>query len=196
MRPTVDKLRRFSLGASLALIAYNAAGIQLKAGETTTIMGVPFEIARPDLLGIAFSMATAYGLIRFIYYGVMLGHSPARRRKDVLHRLHAVGEHGTYRGSVFIGPVEFETTPSLSAYSEVQVELRRVLNAFPKVGKHRATGDVVYDRSMTDEGLPWGSYRATIRVPVICRVAAVVQDIDYLLPVWFSAIALLSASLL
>src|SRR3989442_15402457 len=104
MTPDIERLRRFGLIIALILISYAAAGIELERGAKVSVLGLPFVIRRPELLSLGLMLASAYALVRFYYYGFMLSHSPQRRRKDLLHKLHGHGGYGTYKGSVFFGP--------------------------------------------------------------------------------------------
>src|ERR1700674_147913 len=142
MTADLDRLRRFALGAGLVLIAYASAGVELEAGAKVSLLGVPFFIRRPELLRLGLVLASAYGLVRFYYYGFMLEHSPQRRRKDLLHKLHGRGGHGIYKGSVFFGPATYSTTPSTPDLLAVETQLREIVDAFPKVWRARVSGKI------------------------------------------------------
>src|SRR5712692_11892 len=188
--PDIDRLRRFALGVALVLVSYAAAGIHLDSGAKASVFGIAFTITNPELLPLGLILASCYALARFYYYGIMLTSSPYRIRKDLLHGLHADGGRGIYAGSVFFGPSKYSTTPQTRDKEAAREQLRKTVEAFPKVGKWRATGEVNANRGVDDEGDDYVSYCAEISIPLSCRIAAIVQDIDYTAPVWGNLCAL------
>lgn len=188
--PDIEKLRRFSLVAALALIFYSAAGISLEPGAKASVLGIPFIIKNPDLLLVGFLLASTYGLVRFYYYAIMLNDSPHRNRKDLLHKLHAKDGYGNYNGSVFFGPSEYSTTPMVHEHSEVEDELKSVVGAFSKIGRSRVFGEIKSHQGCDDDGELYCVFYAEIKIPLACRMAAIAQDIDYTAPIWANLIAL------
>src|SRR5262245_22392127 len=106
MTPDLDRLRRFAIGAAVVLILYSLAGVELEQNAKATVFGIPFVIRRRDLLPAGLMLVCVYALVRFYYYGMMLAHSPQRRRKDLLYRSYSWEKHGDkpYTGSVFFWP--------------------------------------------------------------------------------------------
>lgn len=191
MSPDIERLRKFSLATALLLFAYVAAGVTLPTGAQVSVLGIPFVIARPEYLLRALILASVYGLVRYFYYGVMLHDTPHRRRKDLLGKLHPSGGHGTYGGSVFFGPSTYSTTPSTPDRASVEEELENVIESFPKVWSLRATGTIEHQMVCDVDSEPYPIFSANITVPVICRLTALMQDIDYTAPVWLNLLAFL-----
>jgi hypothetical protein len=194
MTPDLERLRRFALGAALVLISYSAAGIELNPGAQVTLFGLPFLIHRPELLPLGLALASVYGLARFYYYGLMLSHSPQRRRKDLLHRLHAEGGRGTYAGSVIFGPAHYCTTPLIHDKAVAEASLHELIAVFPKVWKIRAHGMVEPVHITDEDGEERTLWEANVTIPFSCRLAALVQDLDYTAPVWLNMGALTLAA--
>ncbi|MCK9392168.1 MAG: hypothetical protein M0Q01_11460 [Syntrophales bacterium] len=196
MIPDLEKIRRFALGTGLILIAYVAAGVDLEAGAKVSMLGIPFIIQRPELLPAGLILASVYGLFRFYYYGFMLGTSPHRHRKNVLHKLHAEvpGSQGTYKGSIFLGPEVYSTTPSTSERPDAETQVHGIINTFPKIGSVIPTGKVKGYHITDEDGDDHISYEAQVTIPSACRIAALLQDLDYAAPIWLNAAALVLAA--
>ena len=82
MDTDLEKLRRFCIAVALVLITYELADISISSNAEVKIFDVPFTVKRSDLLPIGIVMASLFGMIRFIYYGHMIGPSPYRKRRD------------------------------------------------------------------------------------------------------------------
>lgn len=190
MTPDLDRLRKFSLIVAVILISYAAAGVQPESGGKASFLGLPLVIQNPALLPIGLALASFYSLVRFCYYGVMLSNTPHRRRKDLFHKLHGQGGHGTYRGSVFLGPTTYSTTQSTRMRSDAQAQLEEIINAFPIVGKFRVSGKVEGYPTSDEDGEPGYAFYAEITIPRLSKFAALIQDIDYLAPIWLNFVAL------
>jgi|CXWL01.1.fsa_nt_gi hypothetical protein len=190
MIPELEKLRRFSLAVGLILISYVIAGIELEAGAKVSVLGLPFTIQRPELLPLSLALASFYGLVRFYYYGFMLAQSPHRHRKDLLHKLHGKGTHGTYMGSAFMGPAEYSTTPEISDRAAVEAQLNELINAFPKVLNFKPSGKVESNRGIEGNGETYVVYSAEVTIPFLCRIAAAMQDLDYFAPIGVNIVVL------
>jgi hypothetical protein len=193
MTPDIERLRKFSLLSALVLIGYVAAGVQLQPGAQISVLGVPFIISRPEFLPLALILTSCYGLIRWFYYAMMLNHSPHRRRKDLLEKMHPEGGRGTYKGSVFFGPSIYSTTPSTPNRADAEKEIVEVVGVFPKVWNIRAKGTIESQMVCDDVGEPYAIFEAKIAVPIACRLAAFLQDLDYTAPFWLNLCALLWA---
>ncbi|MBI3373529.1 MAG: hypothetical protein HY017_17525 [Betaproteobacteria bacterium] len=190
MTPDLERLRRFGLIVALVLISCAAAGVELDREAKFSLLGLPFIVRRPDLILLGLILASVYASVRFIYYGVMLMHSPQRRRADMFHQLHGYGGYGTRTGSIFFGPAKYETTPLTNDRDAVEKQLRQIVDAFPKVWKFRAKGHIEAQQFADDGGELHAAYSAQITIPFACRTAAFIEDIDYTMPIWLNMLAL------
>jgi len=189
----LNKLRRFALGAGLVLLSYSVAAIRLEDGKAS-LFGVPFLIGRPEFLPFGLILASVYGLLRYYYYGLMLPPgSPYRHRKDLLSKLQAKCRTGKYKGSVYFGPSRLCTTPTRQQ-EEIEKQTKEIIEAFPKLAGRRVSADVKqYDQrayKFDESGKECLAYEAEISIPILCRIAAFLQDIDYTLPIWVNIFAL------
>lgn len=125
----------------------------------------------------------------------MLSDSPHRIRKDALHKLHAEGGYGTYKDSAFLGPSNFSTTPMRPKYNEVKSEVKLVVKVFPKTGRKRAVGKIKSHQVVDDNEKIYTVFFAEIEIPLVCRFAAIAQDLDYIAPIWANLIALTMVAL-
>ena len=85
----------------------------------------------------------------------------------------------------------------MAKLSDREVMQQRVAefgNAFPKFAGGRASAMLVateeYDPERTDSK-EYALYSANVTIPRRCRLAAILEDIDYTSPVWVNAVALL-----
>ena len=162
MTPDLQKLRRFALAIGLVLITYSVAGVELAADETVHPLGFPFKISRPELLPIGLMLASAYGLLSFLYYGTMLTESPARKRSRYRSFVRAVVTEE--------GRVEF---------------INRFHSTFPRVYKKHVKV------SIKVPGYVGGSYLVEdVQIPWIVNFVARLEEINYLAPIWINVIAL------
>lgn len=186
--PELTKLRRFALATGLVLLSYSVAGIELKPGAEASLFGVPFVIIRPELLPFGLVLASVYGLLRFYYYGLMLSDSPYRYRKDLLSKLQVKDQTGRYKGSVY-------KTASESDREHLERQTKTIIEAFPKFAGRRVSDNVksvnvnVHKVGPANGGEHY-FYEAEITIPRWCRLIALVEDIDYTLPIWLNIVAL------
>jgi len=186
----IDKLRKFALIAALMLVSYSSAGIKLEPNARASLFGIPFIISNPELLSLGLVLLSLYGLLRYYYYGHMLSASPYRKRKELLCSLMVEGGQ-LYRGSAFWGPSSF-SIPILEKRRSIEDRMDEFIKAFPRVGKYKLN----YKINSTTYGDPEGeefytAHGAKVTIPLICRFAAIVQDIDYSAPVWANLGALI-----
>lgn len=179
--PDLQRLRRFALASALALLTYTLAAITLDPEATVSPLGVRFRIGRPELLPVGLALATLYGMIRFYYYGMMLGTSPYRKRRDVLDSL-AESTADKKKASMYCVSTTLDTVGYLEA-DKVDAQTGEILGLFPKF----ARGRVRVDRTGTSNH----QLKATITIPRRCHIAALFEDLDYTAPVWFSLLALM-----
>lgn len=190
MTPDVTSLRKFSLVVALILISFSVAGIQLDPSGKASVLGLPFLIQSPKLLAIGLVLASCYGLLHFFYYGVMLSSTPHKSRMEFLHNLHAHGLPGTYSGSVYFGPSRYSTTPSIRDRRAVEEELEEIIGVFPSIGMFRPAGSIEGYEGVDDDGEYYRAFHAEIEIPLPCRLAALIQDVDYILPIPLNIAAL------
>lgn len=184
------RIRRFALIAAVLLLLYSAAGVQVIESGNLAPLGVPVRVLNPSIIVWGLVILSLVGLIRFLYYGLMLHRSPYRVRREILHALHAEDGMGVYRGSVFFGPDRFSTTPLTNDRSDVEVEVSRLLDAFPGFGTRRPKANIKPVHLTDDDGEPYTTWEAEIEIPRVSRLAAALQDIDYTAPVWANLLAL------
>jgi hypothetical protein len=201
----LNRLRRFSLAVGLILITYLLAGINVEPNSGISAFGVPFRIARPDLLPVGLAIASFCAAVRFHYYGLMLATSPHRKRRDLLDGLtehheehHRPGKPvklGPFTSGsalpMYWGPRKFGVSPW--HYDRQLMERRAASfeNAFPKFWGGRATVEVVQDTFHDEDGDEHPSYNLDIIIPRRCRAAALFEDTEYTARIWLNVIALL-----
>jgi hypothetical protein len=65
-------------------------------------------------------------------------------------------------------------------------------NAFPKFGRARASAKVINQEFTDSDGDERQHYCVEVTIPRRCRIAALLEDIDYTAPVWLNLAAILS----
>jgi hypothetical protein len=201
----LEKLRRFGLTTGLVLLTYVLAGIRVEPNARVSPLGFDFEIMRPDMLPIGLAVAAFAAMVRFYYFGHLLGTSPYRRRRDLVDGL--IAHHDEYiragklvksgpfaKGRqipMYWGPRKFSISPWRTDPEVMDARRRAFDNAFPRFAGARASAMVTEDTSYTDNGDDYQIYSVDVTIPRRCRVAAVLEDIDYSSPVWINAAALL-----
>ena len=198
--PGIEKLRRFALAVGLILLTYSLAGISMKPDSEISVIGLTFKVSRPELLPVGLVIASLYSMIRFYYYGFMLKKSPYRLRRDAIEGLINLGPsfRRSLRGlkrkrvSVYFGSIkEFESRTWDEDRTKVEAYVADFPNIFPKFAGARASAILKYDQSRDEDGEPAGiGYTATVSIPLWCRLAAMVQDIDYFLAIGLNVISL------
>lgn len=194
--PGIERLRRFALTIGLVLLTYSLAGISMKPDSGISIIGLTFQVSRPELLPVGLVIASIYASIRFIYYGFMLKKSPYKLRRDAIDGLRNPRPRlrGTKRKrvSIYFGPIkEFDSLVWDEDKKKVQEYVDNFPNIFPKFARARASARLTWDQGHDEDGEPTGMYySAKVSIPVSCRMAAIVQDIDYFLPIGLNLISL------
>ena len=176
MTPDLQKLRRFALAIALVLITYSLAGVELQIDSEIRPFGLPFKIARPELLPIGLMVASLYALLLFWYYGVMRVATPwgARlywRRKR--GKLNPSKEH------------------SGLTRSDVRRQTEQVSSIFPRVFRWRA--DLTY-LPLSDAFAADRPVLAEIIIPWPVRIASRLDEVNYSAPIWLNGIALILAT--
>jgi hypothetical protein len=201
--PDIEKLRRFALTIALITLTYSVAGISLKPDSGISVIGLTFQVSRPLFLPIGLVIASFCSLIRFYYYGLMLKKSPYRVRRDVIDGLHCadsryIGRRKTWRGivkrkpvPVYFGPTEFTASIYESDRTKVEAYIASFPEACPKFARARPSLKIQGSESFTEDGEPDGvMYTAKVVIPIRCRIAAIIQDIDYSSPIWLNSISI------
>lgn len=191
----LEKLRRFALLAGLALLTYVAAGVAVD--PKLAAFGVSFTIARPEWLPVALVVSSSWGTIRYWYYGMMLGASPYRVRRDAIDALFVESPNpplgATPKGAtvwMYFGPRTFRSSPWTPSRQDQARNADTLTRMFPKFLRARVTAKVVRREGYDDEGREVAYYAIEVTIPKRCRVGAAVEDFDYALPVTLNAVAL------
>lgn len=188
----IGKLRRFALIVGLITLTYSVAGISLRPEAGVSLAGLTFKISRPGLLPVGIVLASLYATLRFYYYGFMLYKSPYSVRRGVLDGLYCF--EGPYIGRrkipMYFGPTEFETKLSDEDSCKIQQYIDTFPDAFPRFARAKPSLQLQQELAQTTEGDPVTMHSAKVVIPIACRLAAIVQDIDYSLPVWLNLISL------
>ena len=196
MVPELYKLRRFALGIGLVLLSYSLAGIGLEPGGKASLFGIPFVIGRPELLPLGLIIASFYGLFRFYYYGIMLRDSPRHYRRTILSTLYPIEQKDKDRIFVYFGTSRFRALSSFSNRDRAKVYAKKVTEAFPKfAGKKVSTKIMPYQGYDEEKNKEYIYYNLNLVIPRWCKIAAIIQDIDYLSPIWLNVVALVLAIL-
>lgn len=198
--PGIERLRRFALTIGLVLLTYSLADISMKPDSEVSVMGIPFKVGRPELLPVGLVIASLYSMIRFYYYGFMLKKSPYRLRRDAIEGLFNLGPsfRPSLRGlkrkrvSVYFASIkEFKSRTWDEDRNKVEAYVADFPNIFPKFAGARASARLTWEQGHDEDGEPTGTYySAKVSIPVKCRLAAIVQDIDYFLPIGLNLISL------
>ena len=194
MDTDLEKIRRFALAAALILISYVVAGIRVDPNAHISPLGIPFVVKRSGLLPIGIALACLFSMVRFVYYGHMLGTSPYRKRRNLIDGLLVNAEDGPFpKGEtiwMFWGPRKFGLP--VSEWDRAAVEKRAAAfdNAFPKFLWGRASATVLSRRGYNDQDEEYTTYNIDVVIPIRCRAAALFEDLDYSAPVWVSLLAL------
>jgi hypothetical protein len=184
------RLRRFALASGLVLVVWALAGVSIGAEPQLNVVGLPLVVARADLLPIGLAIATCYAALRYFYYAVSYGPSPYRTRRDLLDKFRGRPSPRTHGGyptpGTYLGKLyDIEASPSTDDRGQMEKLASDVSNAFPKFGFARVVANVKGEPSYTNDGESYISYTVEATIPVRCRLAAIVQDVDYTAPVWF-----------
>ncbi len=190
--PNIGKLRRFALVVGLITLTYSVAGISLRPEAGVSLAGLTFKISRPGLLPVGIVLASLYAMVRFYYYGFMLYKSPYSVRRGILDELYCFERPyiGGKRIPMYFGPTEFETKLSDEDSCKIRQYIDAFPDAFPRFAKAKPSFQLQQELAQTTEGDPVTMYSGKVVIPIACRLAAIVQDIDYSLPVWLNLVSL------
>jgi hypothetical protein len=192
--PDIEKLRRFSLVVALITLTYSVAGISLVPDPGISVIGLTFKVSRPNLLPIGLVLASIYAVIRFYYYGFMLKKSPYRFRRNIIDNLHCSKRQyirGRKKVPTYFGPTEFHASLWVPDKAEVKAYIENFPDAFPKFALARPSMNINSKEVFTEDGDSRGMrYDVQVVIPVRCRLAAIIQDIDYSSPIWLNLVSL------
>ena len=187
MTPDLDKLRRFALVIGLILITYSVAAVELDTAETIEPLGLPLKINDPVYLGIGLVIASFWGMVRFLYYGVYKKQSPGRIRRNRLAKL----RHG----------LSGEDKPRFQSEKDAERYADNFRELFPRLPGFRitATTEPVVMTIQTNLGEAGAEYRSenefgrvvtNVKIPFIFHLAAWIEGADYFAPIWLNIVAL------
>jgi hypothetical protein len=164
--PDLNQLRRFALAMGLLLLTSIIAGVTLDGDLRVSPFGIPFRIARPDLVPLGLALAAVYGLARYYYYGIMLAVSPYRARRDVLDELHAEGARPNAKVGVYLGPTKFSSRVWTDERDKVERLAERLPAVFPKFVGARASARVSGSRHVDEDGDSYVTWGVEAVIPV------------------------------
>lgn len=180
MIPDLQKLRRFSLALGVILFSFAVMGLKpvvTKEGETRINLPlIDFRIDKPNLIPIGIALGSAWGMVLYWYYGLMIQRAPWRHRREILSN-HKLSSDENYSVTF---PSEAEADHFLNQLSEI---FPRFLNreTITEVGIVR--GPVVMDDRHEGVHVVFGLSGRQ-------RFAAWFQDFDFYSPIWVNTIAL------
>lgn len=190
----IQRLRHFALGTSLSLLTYVAAGVSINTPMAISAFGVPIQIQRPELLPIALALASFYATYRYCYFAVMLGSSLYRVRRDILDGLYTDQppiKLGPFpRASTYFGPAKFTSSPWYDDHGLVKKQAEAVRRAFPKFAGARVTAEPIHNETTDEDGTERLSWAVSCHIPARCRLACLIEDFDYTLPILLNVFTL------
>ena len=161
--PDLDKLRRFSLAIGMILLVYSLAGVKIQSPAQISPLGIPLEISHPEYLPVGLILASLYAAIKFFYYGVIRSNTPAFTRRTFIKSVESSIPTGQY-----------------------EVSISDVLGTFP----------LVFGKLPTIRYSPNADRKSkcgVLKIPWQSKVVCWLENADYLAPIWFSAIVVLTA---
>lgn len=91
----------------------------------------------------------------------------------------------------YFGPTEFTASLWVSNRAKAEAYIAKFPEAFPKFALARPSLKIEGSESYTEDGDSAGMmYNVQVVIPIRCRMAAIVQDIDYSSPIWLSLVSL------
>jgi len=169
-----DQIRKFCLTMALILITFVLADIAIGQKVEIKPYDLPLEIRRTDLLPVGIAIACFVSMLRFIYYGLLLGISPYRKRLNILRRWNLLLEG---QGVYLFRPYEIRNVGEI----EIDAFNNTIAGAFP-----RFLGAKAGVKFKTKNGKTTSYFVIPRRV----KVATFFEDIDYFAPIWLSLFAL------
>ena len=181
------RMRRFAFTTGLALLTYVIAGVSIPAPASVSAFGLRVQIQQPGLLPIALALAALYASMRYYYYALMLADGPFRRRRNLLDGLVFEGppiKVGPFPSAgTYFGPSKLSTTPSYHDHKIVAEQAEMLRKAFPKFLGGRVKAKPEYSETTDDEGNTEPIWSVACEIPARCRLACLLEDLDYVLPI-------------
>ncbi len=171
------------------VLTWSVAGLALESPARLAPLGLPLVISRPELLPAGLAVAALYAAARYHYYALMLGTSPFRVRRDLLDKLWAEGQYRPGKARTYWGPIKFASSRSYSHRDEAQRLADSIIPAYPKFARARVKASTRGESQIDQDGEEYTAWHVDVQIPVRCRVAAFLEDLDYSAPVWFSLLA-------
>jgi len=159
----INKIRRFSLFLSLLLIIYVTTGIHLKENELN-ILSNKFSFDKHWLIPLIFFFFSLYGILRFIYYGVVANIHPIQARKILLDDK---------------GPVEgWDEIKSEGGAQKAEFDIKRRQLFNQQVAKY-------FPGITVRKGDKWQE-----QITFFTKLKYCLHDIDYYAPIWVGLISI------
>jgi hypothetical protein len=185
----LDRLRKLPLASAVILLTWSLAGISFVMPTHMDFVGIPILITRPELLPVGLAVTSLYGAAKYHYYATMLASSPYRRRRDILDQLRPVAERSGKIAPTYWGPTSFQSSLSYSDQQTAKTHANTITSAFPKFARARVESDFLEAYTSLEDGTEHRSWSLFVTIPLRCRVAAFLEDLDYAAPVWFPLLA-------
>ncbi len=91
---------------------------------------------------------------------------------------------------MYFGHSDFTSTPWQNEINAVDALGEKIKASFPKFARARVTAERLYDNIIDEDGAPTVYHALRVHIPIRCRFAAIVQDLDYTSPVWLGGFSL------
>lgn len=170
----LPKLRRAALGLALVAAVLVSAGVTIEKDAALPVLGLKVRLDRADLIPLAVVVAGLYCAVRYFYYGFMATPSPHRRRRALLERMRPVG--GYLFGSQRMRSLRY------SGYTDAEGLANGIKQLWPRV-LGLAPSAAVEEEPFPYDGTLQDFYFAVSIIPWQCKVAALLEDLDYATPV-------------
>jgi len=170
----IIKLRRFSLAFGLLLFTFSVAGVEIDSPAKISPLGIPLVIKQLNLFGISLVLGSLYSLLRYWYYGVLIGLSPRKARKRLIEGTLIDGAT-TVNGS--------NDSPSTQINHFREEAQRQVDSYFPTI-----PGLSKLEIRVQGDGCQYRIELPTI--PFNTKLLIFLHDVDYYAPIWVNLIAI------
>ncbi len=161
----LQKLRRFSLTVAVVLATLVLADVKLDTPVRVAPLGIPMTIERPDLLTVGLLLVAFYTSVRYIYFGMLVHASPMRVRRELATR----SENSLAKDIHELEAFRVQAQKDIDRY-------------FPRVGSPKVTFDTVCNAT--------GCHLKNLKVPRVVKIACLIEDIDFLLPIFANVSAI------
>jgi len=175
-QPDIEKLRRFSLASGLVLITYFAAIVEPSSPVIFSVLGTQFRILNPKYIPIGIILASVYGMVRFILYGVFIERSPSKIRRQLRSKPIAKGYYEIV----------------MRSKDEIGKVLKQLAYVYPTINKDNNNIKIssTFENQISNPSELWSIfYKPTKKAIILGRF----HDIDYFAPIWLNSAALILA---